>query len=222
MDLASITFAISSGMVAFLSPCAFPLLPAYISYYLGLDETPAKGQVSAVLKKGIVGGLACAVGAVLVLGLIGVGVSVAGGAISTHISKMELIAGAILVGMGVLMLLGAPLGFRIKARAGTRRGYAGLLGFGALYALVSAGCVAPVFIGVISVAASSGFIGGMAVFLAYALGLGLLLVVVTLLVASAKEMAMAKLMRVMPYVEKVGALVLIVVGVYLIGHYLSL
>lgn len=220
MDLTGVAFAFSAGMVAFLSPCSFPLLPAYISYYLGLKETsPRKDQSTAVLRKGILGGITCAVGAILILSLIGVGVSAFGGAITPHIPKMELIVGVILVVMGMLMLLGTPLGFHVKTKAGTRKGYVSLFGFGALYALATAGCVAPIFVGVILRAISSGFIGGMTIFLSYALGFSLLLIIVTLLVASAKEMAMAKLMQAMPYVERVGGLILIVVGVYLAGYY---
>jgi cytochrome c-type biogenesis protein len=220
MDVANITFAFSAGMVAFLSPCSFPLLPAYISYYLGLEETsPRKGKDAAVLKRGILGGVVCAVGAILVLSLIGIGVSAFGGAIEPHIPKMELIVGAILVIMGMLMLFGTPLGFRIKMKAGTRRGYTSLFSFGILYALATAGCVAPVFIGVVSRAISSGFVGGMMIFLFYALGLSLLLIIVTLLIASAKEIMMARLMRAMPYVGKVAAIILIVVGVYLVCYY---
>jgi len=220
MDFANVTFAFSAGMVAFLSPCSFPLLPAYISYYLGLEKTSAgKGQAAVLLKEGFLGGIACAVGAILVLSLIGIGVSAFGGAIRPHIPQMELIVGVILVVMGVLMLLGTPLGFHIKMKASARRGYLSLFGFGILYVLATAGCVAPVFIGVISRAVSSGFVEGMAIFLSYALGLSLLLIIVTMLVASAKDMMIAKLMRAMPYVERVGALILIVVGVYLICYY---
>ena len=220
MDFVNISFAFSAGILAFLSPCSFPLLPAYISYYLGLEETSSgKGQAAPVLKKGILGGVACAVGAILVLTMIGIGVSAFGGAIEPYVPKMEPIVGVILVIMGMLMLFGAPLGFRIKMKAGTRRGYTSLFGFGVLYALATAGCVAPIFLGVVSRAVSSGFVGGMAIFLSYALGLSLLLIIVTLLVASAKDMMMAKLMRAMPYVGRVGALILIVVGIYLICYY---
>jgi len=220
MGFVDITFAFNAGIVAFLSPCSFPLLPAYISYYLRLEEPPSgKGQATPVLKKGILGGTVCAVGAILVLITIGIGVSAFGGAIEPYIPKMEPIVGVILVIMGMLMLSGAPLGFRIKIKASTRRGYTSLFGFGILYALATAGCVAPVFLGVVSRAVSSGFVGGMAIFLSYALGLSLLLITVTVLVASAKEIVMTKLMRAMPYVERVGAIILIVVGVYLICYY---
>ena len=188
---------------------------------MGLEEiSPGKGQASPVLKKGVIGGIVCAVGAISALILIGVGVSAFGEIIGSQIPRMEPIVGVILVIMGMLMLFGTPLGFRIKTRAGTRKGYAGLFGFGVLYALASAGCVAPIFGGVVLDAVlSSGFIEGMAIFLSFALGLSLLLIVVTLLVASAKDMMMAKLMRAMPYVGRVGALILIVVGVYLICYY---
>lgn len=221
MDLTNITFAFLAGMVAFLSPCSFPLLPAYISYYLGLEETsPGKCQAAPVLKKGILGGIVCAVGAISALSLIGMGISAFGGAIGPIVPRMEPIVGVILIVMGVLLLLGAPLGFHIKVKAGTRKGYASLFGFGVLYALASAGCVAPIFGGVVLEAAlSSGFIEGMAIFLSYALGLSLLLIIVTLMVASAKEIMIAKLRRAMPYIGRVAALILIVVGVYLVCYY---
>jgi cytochrome c-type biogenesis protein len=212
---AGVAFAFVAGIVAFLSPCSFPLLPAYVSYYLGLKEPSAKGRAGPLLKRGILGGMACAGGAISTLVAIGIGVSAVGGATASHITAMELTAGAILVLMGALMFLGKGPTFHIKAKAGTRMGYAGLFGFGAIYALATAGCVAPLFIGVVAVAVSSGFPGGVVIFSSYALGLGVLLVVVTLLVASAKEMIMARLMRSMKYITRTGGLILIGTGVYL-------
>jgi cytochrome c-type biogenesis protein len=220
MGLIDIAFAFYAGIAAFLSPCSFPLLPAYISYYLGLKgPSSGKGQATFVLQKGILGGIVCAIGAILVLATIGIGVSAFGGAIEPHVPKMEPIVGVILVIMGALMFSATPFGFRIKIKASARRGYIGLFGFGILYALATAGCVAPIFIGVIARAVSSGFFGGMAIFLSYALGLGLLLVIVTIFIASARDLMIAKLTRAMPYVERVGALILIIVGVYLIWYY---
>jgi cytochrome c-type biogenesis protein len=206
--------------MAFLSPCSFPLLPAYVSYYLGLEEAPAKGlEISRVLRRGVLGGLACAVGAILVLTLIGAAVSVFGGAVALYIPALGLVVGVLLVILGVLMLFGPPVSFRVRVKVGTRKGYLGLLGFGVIYALGSAGCVAPVFIGVVSIATLSGLLGGVVIFLSYAFGLSLLLIVTTMMVAGAKELAIARLMRAMPYVKQAGGLVMIVVGVYLATAY---
>ncbi len=223
MDWASITFAFSAGMLAFLSPCAFPLLPAYISYYLGLEEAPGKTLgVTSALRKGLLGGLVCAAGAIAVLGLIGIGVAALGRAITPYIPAMELVVGVGLILLGVLTLLGTVPRFHPKIGARMKRGHLSLFGFGALYALASAGCVAPIFIGVIlSALSTGGFIGGLAVFLAYVIGLSVLLIGVTVLVACAKEAAMIEIKRAMPYVERVGALILILVGIYLTCYYLT-
>ena len=38
MNLSLLVFAFTAGLISFFSPCAFPMLPAYISYYLGIGK----------------------------------------------------------------------------------------------------------------------------------------------------------------------------------------
>jgi len=81
MDWTSIGFAFSAGVIAFFSPCAFPMLPGYISYYLGFLESKdveatKKNTISQVLKDGVIGGVSCALGAVAVLTTIAIGISI--------------------------------------------------------------------------------------------------------------------------------------------------
>ena len=230
MDWADIGFAFVAGIIAFFSPCAFPMLPAYISYYLGLTErkdvdTSTKSRGPKVLRDGVVGGISCALGAVVVLTTIGVGISLLGstvrGAIKENVALMEPIVGIILIIMGIVMLLGVnlKLPFKIKMSA-SGKGYGSLFIYGILYALAAAGCTAPIFIGVmIKAFASSTFINGLLVLFSYAFGLGVLLVTVTILIASAKELMVKKMKKVMPYIQKIGAAVLIIVGIWLIYYY---
>ena len=35
---AALTLAFSAGMVATLNPCGFAMLPAYLSYFMGLQD----------------------------------------------------------------------------------------------------------------------------------------------------------------------------------------
>lgn len=230
MDWTGIGFAFAAGVIAFFSPCAFPMLPAYISYYLGLMENkdvegPTKTNIIQVLKDGVVGGVSCALGAVAILAAIGVGISLLGStvrdAIKENVALMEPIVGIILIVMGIVMLMGLNLKLPFKIKKGVKgKGYVSLFAYGILYALAAAGCTAPIFISVIIKAfASSTFIDGLLVFFSYALGLGVLLVIVTILVASAKEVMITKMKRIMPYVQKIGAAVLIVVGIWLIYYY---
>lgn len=220
--LGNTIFAFTAGIVAFLSPCSFPLLPAYISHYLGLKENPTEKQVSQVLKKGVFGGLACSTGAVSTLVLIGLGVSIFGGLVSSYVSSLELIAGVLLVVLGGLMFSEKSINFQFSAKPRFENSYLSLFSFGIIYALATAGCVAPLFIGVVTLAISSGFPGGLLIFLSYSLGLATLLVVVTVLVSSAKEMVIDKLLGSMKYVKRVSGVVLLVVGIYLIIRFVSL
>ena len=230
MDLSLLGFAFTAGLISFFSPCAFPMLPAYISYYLGIGKEDEenrfiKNRIYIIFKDGIVGGVICAMGAIVVFILFGIGVSFFGDAVRSLIREqivlMNPIVGVILVIMGIIMLvqLDLKLPFKVKTAPKTK-GYLGLFTYGILYSLVAAGCVAPLFVGVIARSfATSSFLEGILVFLSYACGLAILLVIVTLLVASAREAIVKKMNRLLPYVQKIGSLVLIIVGVWLIYYY---
>jgi cytochrome c biogenesis protein CcdA len=100
------------------------------------------------------------------------------------------------------------------------RGFFSLFAYGALYSLAGAGCTAPLFIGVIIQALSKGgFLSGMTVFIAYAAGLALFLIIVTLLITGAKEGIIIKMKRAIPYIGKIGGLILLIVGTWLILQY---
>ncbi len=213
MDLTILGFAFSAGAVAFLSPCVFALLPAYISYYFGMkDNTKSERNF---LRRGIMVGFVCAAGAVFVLSTIGLAVSFVGSAITPHIPALRIVVGIFLIVLGLLTLFGIPLSYLVKSKVSTDRSYWGMFGFGSIYALGSAGCVAPVFIGVVTLAASSGFLDGIFVFLAYSAGLSSLLVLTTLLVASAKEAMISKLANIAPHLKLVSGAVMMIVGAYL-------
>jgi len=38
MELTSLGVAFTAGMLAVLAPCALPMLPSYVAYYMNLDE----------------------------------------------------------------------------------------------------------------------------------------------------------------------------------------
>ena len=43
---ADLALAFSAGMVATVNPCGFAMLPAYLSYFLGLEEPSAAASPS--------------------------------------------------------------------------------------------------------------------------------------------------------------------------------
>ena len=85
------------------------------------------------------------------------------------------------------------------------------------FAIASLGCTLPIFLLIVTAAAkANGIINGLAVFLAYAAGMSFFMILFSAAVALSKK-AMEKLLKKwMPYVYKLGALIVIIAGFYLI------
>jgi len=231
MDYSLILFSFSLGVITFFSPCAFPMLPGYISYYIGLSNNDFKFKLSkkhriyVFFKEGILGGLFCALGALSMLIIIGFSISFFGELVREQIKEnliqFNLVVGIIIIIMGLIMLTNykIELPFKIK-NAPKRKGYYGLFIYGILYALVSISCVIPLFIGLILRAFySSSILEGILVFFSYALGLAILFIIVTILTLGAKTAIIKNINKILPKIQKIGSIILIFVGIWIIFNY---
>ena len=45
-----VAFAFAAGLVATINPCGFAMLPAYLSYFMGLDNTGPLGRGTSVAR----------------------------------------------------------------------------------------------------------------------------------------------------------------------------
>jgi len=53
----------------------------------------------------------------------------------------------------------------------------------------------------------------------YAMGMGLPIIITTILVAKAKKFMLKRIMKMMPWFQKISGIVLITIGIYLIYFY---
>ncbi|MDX1534462.1 MAG: cytochrome c biogenesis protein CcdA [Thermoplasmata archaeon] len=216
VDPVLLTFAYGAGVLSFFSPCAFPMLPAYISYYLARDA-PAEDSLSQGLKFGglsTLGMLIIFAGLGSLLGL--VGGSVLGGVIPLFGLGM----GVMLVALGVLLLGTNRLGFTLPLRAPVYRGPLSFFLYGIAYALVSLGCTFPIFVVLVTAALlSGGLASGLLVFTVYSLGLGTVMVFLSIAVATSRDVVAEQLHRVVPWVRIISAVVLLAVGGYMVYYY---
>ena len=233
------------GVLTFFSPCSFPMLPGYMTYYLGLRDS--RNQ-----RKALMGGVSAAAGIILLFLLVAVLVGLFGSAISQYVVYLEPVLGAMLVLMALLIILDININFGLltfpikKGMAFSKRtldrvrgkkdmagegkvvkdieegGYVGLFLYGVGYGAAAAGCMAPVVIALILLAASQGsFLASVAIFLVFSLAMALLMVVITMALGHYGNTALRKL-RVDPQKVKVlSSLVILAVGVYLIAYYVS-
>lgn len=83
-------------------------------------------------------------------------------------------------------------------------------------------CTAPIFFLVVATAFLETGAGiGLLVFLAYAAGIVLLMLVATVLVTAVGEGALVRFKRALPYVRPASALVMLAVGGYLLAYYFT-
>jgi cytochrome c-type biogenesis protein len=171
-------FAFSAGVATFFAPCAYPLLPGYIAFYVGdiAGDAPASvrmqraGRVTALITAGMLG----------VYATLAVLVAVVGTRSLSNLAVLEPVVGTGLVLLGAGIATGrygvSVLHVRLPSR---RRSNGGFLLFGVVYAAAAAGCTAPLFVGLVGVALGAGPAGAVTVFAAYAAGMVLLMSAVT-------------------------------------------
>jgi len=213
---APLAYAFGVGMVATFNPCGFAMLPAYLSYFLGLEGATHPDQRASVLRALAVG-LSVTLGFLLVFGIIGILLKGSLDTIQARLPWVTLVLGVGLVVLGIWYLTGRTLTLPIPkpARGADNRELWSTFAFGVSYALVSLSCTIPTFlVAVTATFEDSNLLSGFAVFIAYGLGMGLVLMVLTMAIALAEQGLVRNLRRVLPYVNRVAGALLVLAGAY--------
>jgi cytochrome c-type biogenesis protein len=119
-ELSDLVFAFSAGTATFFSPCSFPLVPGYVSHYLGSTAAgdgasadggtvlgrSAAGSTVASLGRALGVGLVVSVGMVLVYGGVAAVAITLGGRALADVALLELVVGVVFVAAGALMAAG--------------------------------------------------------------------------------------------------------------------
>jgi cytochrome c-type biogenesis protein len=212
---APLAYAFGVGMVATVNPCGFAMLPAYLSFFLGLDGADADTRAS--VRQALVIGGTLTLGFLTVFGVLGILLDGALAPVQEYLPWVTMALGAMLVVMGVALLRGRSLALRLPtiSGAGSTRQLTSVFLFGVSYALVSLSCTIPLFIAAVAPSfTKANFASGTAAFLAYGLGMGVVLIALTVALALARHSLVRSLRRVLPYVYKVSGALLIAAGAY--------
>jgi len=213
-------YAFTVGMVATVNPCGFPLLPAWLSYFIGLDDPePANEGRAGRVPRALVAGAAVSAGFLVVFGILGVPVHAGRSSIYRWAPWLTIVIGAGLVALGLAMLLGWRLRVPVPhvAGGGASRSLASMGLFGVSYAVASLGCSLPLFLTVVANRPNAA--SGALAFLAYGLGMSVVLMALALALALARSSLVGRLRAVVRYVDRVAAVLLVAVGSYLIWYW---
>ncbi len=223
-------YAFGAGMVSTVNPCGFVMLPVYLSLYMGAEE--GKLTESSRIKrfwKAIWVTSVVSAGFALLFGVIGAIVSAGGTLLLDAAPWFSLVIGVGLVIMGGWLLLGHHLSvsftLRISDKISDPRkiSITGFFLFGVAYGITSLGCTLPIFLMVIGSSIASGdFLSGLIQFFSYSLGMGAVLLVLTLGMAFLTEgVVVGKLRSFVPHIQKISGVFIILAGFYTIYFWID-
>jgi cytochrome c-type biogenesis protein len=210
-----LAYAFTAGLVAAVNPCGFPMLPAYLSYFIGLDDDAA--DRGARVLRAVSSAGAVSLGFLFVFAALGIPINAGATSIYTWMPWLTIVIGVGLVALGVAMLGGwKPVVLLPRLdRGGRSRRFGSMVVFGVSYAIASLGCTLPVFLIVVTSGAAT---AGALSFAAYSLGMTVILMTVSLAIALARESLVRTLRQATRYVDRASGVLLVLVGVYLVWY----
>lgn len=213
--------AFTLGMVALINPCGFALLPAYLGFFLGLEQDDdEKRSIVLSLNRSQIVGLSMSAGFLAVFGILGLFLAGTIGGLqeSGWLPRATVVIGVALVGLGIAMFAGfQPLVSIPKLnKGGGSQSVGSMFLFGVSYAIASLTCTIGIFLGAIgtSTTGNASFVDRLGSFVSYGIGMGLLATVLTLAVGFGKKGLVNRFRSLLPKINLISAFVLVVVGIY--------
>jgi cytochrome c biogenesis protein CcdA len=203
-----ITFALAAGMLAAFNPCGFALLPSFLVLIVS-----GRGGVLRALRLSA----AMTAGFVTVFAVAGALIGLLTAPIQEHLPWVTMVIGVVLLLLGIWLLSGRELQVALPrlSAGGPSGSMVGLYGYGASYAVASLSCTIAPFLAVTGLVSGSGSLAaGVTAFVAYGVGMGLVVGLLAMLVALAQEAVVRRSRAVMPYVSRFSGALLIVAGGY--------
>ena len=215
MDKSLLALAFAAGSVAAVNPCGFAMLPAYLTLVVRGEHTR---QFTAI-GRAVAATAAMTLGFLAVFGLFGVLTVSVASAVQRYLPYVTVLVGLVLVALGLWLAAGRdllvllPLMRSAKWAPTARLG--SMVGYGVGYAMASLSCTIGPFLAVTGATfRGTPLLGAVAVYLAYAAGFLLVVGVLAIAVALASSALVERVRRILPYVNRIGGAVVLLVGLY--------
>ena len=204
-----------AGALAAVNPCGFPLLPAFLSFYVGARDEGRPAGTSRV-GEGLAVGLLASAGFLVAFAALGLPIAYGAKLVADALPWAGIVIGVALATLGAASLVGRPFSLprRAPLRVGRGRGAASVVVFGAGYGIASLGCTLPLFLALVGASATAGGLATLAAFAAYGIGTGVVLTALSLGAALLKDGLARGLRRLLPFIGRIGGALLVVAGAY--------
>ncbi len=221
-------FAFGLGMAAAVNPCGFALLPTYLGLYVG-TAAGERLRWPAQLRRSLAVSAAMTISFVALFGAAGLILGGVGAAVGGWLPWLSLGTGVVLAIVGGRLLAGgsveAPGAERLADRLGGAVNRTGLLAYaayGLAFALSSLGCTLPLFLAVVGTGvARGGLAGGLGQLVLYAVGMGAVVSLLTVLVSLFGGGVLARVRGAGRVLQPLSAVLLLATGGYIVYYGLS-
>ena len=208
------------GIITFISPCILPLLPLYVSYFVGGNENGVKSKYNA-----LVNSLGFVLGFTIIFTLLGTLAGTFGSFIKEQSVIINVLGGFIVVlfganYMGIFKIPFLGRSLRMNAEIKTFKFLSSIL-FGMIFAIGWTPCVGT-FLGTALMIAvnSKDIIKGTLMLLVYSIGLGIPFVICAILIDKLKE-TFNFIKRNYKVINRISGIILVIIGISIMTGYLN-
>jgi cytochrome c-type biogenesis protein len=218
--------ALFAGLVSFLSPCVLPLVPPYLVYLAGstlerlTDDDPKTGSI----RDTVLAAFLFVCGFTTVFVALGASASVIGGLVRTYSSELAIIAGIVIIVMGLHFLGVFQIGLLYRQKRLELVKPVGLWGayvMGVAFAFGWTPCIGPILAAILAVAASEQTVAkGAGLLAVYSMGLGIPFLLAALAIEPFAEF-LVRFRKHIAQVERVMGGLLVLTGVAFLTGFVS-
>ena len=210
--------ALIAGLVSFLSPCVLPLVPPYLIFLAGtsLERFADREPEPRVKRETVLAALLFVLGFSTVFVALGASASVIGSLIRAYSEPLSIIAGVVIIVMGLHFLGLTPIAWLHHQKRLDVSKPVGLWGayvIGLAFAFGWTPCIGPILAAILAVAASQETVArGASLLLVYSLGLGIPFIVAAFAVEPFAKF-LARFKRYLRRVEQTMGALLVLTGI---------
>ena len=205
-------FTFLEGIASFISPCILPMLPIYISYFLGEDNKKTS--------KAVINATGFVLGFTIIFLLLAIFASKFGGIISNNIKYFKILFGIIIIFLGLNYMELINIKFLNRSKIGNKNtrnlNFLKSIIFGMLFSISWTPCIGTFLSSaLLLIAKNQDILKGIILMILYSFGLGIPFIISAILLEKLKELFNI-IKRHYNVIKKISGIILIIMGIYII------
>ena len=205
-------FTFLEGIASFISPCILPMLPIYISYFLGKDNKKTS--------KAVINSIGFVLGFTIIFILLSIFASSFGGVISENIKYFKIVFGIVIILLGLNYMELIKINFLNRTKMANKSGkdlnFIKAIVFGMLFSISWTPCIGTFLSSaLLLIAKNQDMVKGIMLMIVYSIGLGIPFIISAALLEKLKEV-FDFIKKHYGIIKKISGLILIIMGIYMI------